>query len=304
MSTAKVITIVCWVITALALTGLVIWFLTGSLFGGWADRWQFGFNTGGWEMLTGPYETDGTYNIDADGIDSIKVDWVAGDITLVPYDGNDIQINELAQRKLNDNEKLRISTSGGTLEIRFHENSIGRINMPQKQLEIFVPHGLGGNLDKLTVNSVSGSIDVKDVSAGVLSIETTSAKTYASGTFGNVKLTSVSGNISLNNTAHGSGVGVNTTSGSINISGAFDEVVAESVSGSVEVTSTLTPASFKAETVSGNITITLPGDASISIHHTSVSGRLTSEIPVTMEGRGAEFRISTVSGNSRIQALG
>ena len=33
MNAVKIATIACWIISALVLAGLVIWFLTGSLFG-------------------------------------------------------------------------------------------------------------------------------------------------------------------------------------------------------------------------------------------------------------------------------
>ena len=308
MTTIKIITIACWIITALALVGLVVWFLTGSLFGGWGGRWSdilhFRFNTGGWEALTGPYEVVGTYKTDAAGIDSIKIDWVAGDVTLAPHDGNDIQITELAQRTLNDNEKCRIGTSGGVLTVSFTEHSIGSVNIPPKRLEVLVPRGLSEDLDNLTVNSVSGRINVDDVSAETLRINTTSGSIDASGSFNTIKLDSISGKITFNNSADGSDVDVNTTSGSFDITGAFKMVNADTVSGKVEITSTAVPSLLDVNTISGNVTITLPDDAPVSVHHSSVSGKLTSDIPVTMGGKDADVQISTVSGNTRIQALG
>jgi hypothetical protein len=75
MSAVKIITIVCWVITALVLIGLAVWFLTGSLFG---IETGLNFNLpkihiGG--LATGPYEEVGSYTLSADGVSSISVDW-------------------------------------------------------------------------------------------------------------------------------------------------------------------------------------------------------------------------------------
>jgi len=99
----RTITIVCWIVAAMALAGLAIWFLTGTVFGlrsdrlngsNWGSRWSFGLNIGGIDALSGPFEEAGSYTAGTAGVKSINIDWVAGDITVNPYDGGNIKITE------------------------------------------------------------------------------------------------------------------------------------------------------------------------------------------------------------------
>jgi len=303
MSTIKIATIICWIITAVVLVGLVIWFLTGSIFGAWNDgmgNWGIGFNS--FENLTGPFDADGTYSVESAGVDSIKIDWVAGEVSIKPHDGNDIRLVEYAQRELRDNEKLRYTTSGSTLEIRYTERSIrGRI--PRKQLEVLVPRELSGNMHSLSIATVSGGVNVNDISASILNCEAVSGDLRLSGTFNDVDINSISGRITLENSAKNTVLNVESVSGRMDLSGDFQRVDVDTVSGSVTVTSTVTPSSLSANSVSGDFAIIIPDEASISVNHSSVSGRLSSDIPVTMESRGAQFEISTVSGSTNIHAL-
>jgi len=306
MGKVRIITIICWIITAVVLTGLVLLFLTGTIFGiglnNLRDGWSFGFGNIGWESITGPYEVDGTYSVGTSGVDSIKIDWVGAGVTIKPHDDNDIKIIESAQRELRDNEKLSYSMRGNTLEIKFRERNRST-RMPPKILEVFIPRGLSENLDELTVNTVSGNIDVIDINAATLEVDAVSGHVSINGGFGTTNVNNVSGRISIENEVYGSIADLDTVSGTVYISGALHRVKVNSVSGNITAMSTLTPASFKSDTVSGSVTITVPDNESVSVHHSSVSGKFSSEIPVTMQGKGAQFEISTVSGSAIIKGM-
>jgi len=326
MNAMKTVTIICWIITAVVLTGLIIWFITGSIFGGWfgdGGNFSFGINIGGTESLSGSFETDGEYSVASEGIDSIKINWVAGNITVKPHDGTAIIITESAQRELKENEKVRFTVSGNTLEIKFLERGSFMRRMPPKRLEVLIPQALNDNLTLLSVDSVSDTVTINDITAHTFNINTTSAKVdltnsnaskliadttsgniTAAGAFNDAYFNTVSGRITLENTAIHSVVNADTVSGRIELYGDFKRVDANTVSADVTVVSTSVPEAFKADTVSGGVNVTLPSDAAISVNFSSVSGRFTSEIPVTMEGRGAGFVISTVSGSANILAFG
>jgi len=306
MKTMRVITIVCWAITAIALAGIAVWFITGSVFGFMSDRWggwNFGMNIGGYESLAGPFSAVGNRSVDATGVNSIKIEWIAGDIRITPHDEKEIRITELAQRELRDYEKFYVGTLGDTLTIRFTERNL-KGNLPQKQLEIFIPRELSENMQTISIDTISSSVTVTGIYATTLKCETVSGNMNFSGVFANTNVNSMSGRVTLDNSAQNAVVNAETVSGRMEISGYLNKVGVETVSGSVSVTSSITPISLKANSVSGNITISVPNDASISVNHSSVSGRLTSDIPVIMEGKGAQFEISTVSGNAKILALG
>ena len=303
----------------------------------------FRIGIGGTEILSGPFNIAGTNTADPAGISSINVDWVSGEIVLRPHDGNNIEITELSQRTLRDNERMSVTVSGDTLEIEFLDrrvaNRIGR--MPSKNLEILVPRTLSDDLDSLDINSVSGhvdvygmsitDIDISTTSAGIslsniisvttelssmsgiadisysssttLDIGTVSGRVSAAGAFNTANLRSTSGNISLNNTTVQSNADIDTTSGTVELSGAFYSVSTSSTSGRVSIRSIILPSSIGVDTVSGAITVTIPDEGSITVRHSSVSGRFNSVIPVLLQNRGAQFSFSTVSGNVNIFEL-
>jgi len=311
MNAMKIVTMICWIITAVVLTGIALWFFTGDIFGDWSFI----------ENLTGPFETDGTYSVIADGIDSININWVSGEVTVIPHDGDDIKIIEYAQRKLSDNEKLRYTVSGSTLEIRFRDRGFsGR--MPRKRLEVFVPRELSENMTLLSVNSTSGSIRVEDFETASLNLSSVSGAISISGivspridlgtTSGAVNAASVragrldagtvSGAIAITDSLISS-VNLSTTSGSSSASGDFDKVDVSTVSGGTTIRSSTVPSRLGVSSVSGGASVYIPNQGAITVSHSAVSGRFSSEVPVTMQS-GAAFNFSSVSGSTNIYALG
>jgi hypothetical protein len=280
MSTTRVVTIVCWIVSALVLIGLVIWFITGSIFGvalgRWGNNMNFMINIGGSiERLTGPFQSRGTQAAAATGIERININWTAGEVMVIPHDGNEIIITEFAQRELEDFERLSISTDGRALTIRYTERTNIR-RMPQKRLEVLVPHALSENMRMLSIDTVSSGVNVTDINASKLDCETVSGSIELSGVFANVSIDSVSGRVNLVNSAQNAVVDAETISGRVDVSGYFDRVEANTVSGSVSISSAQIPSSLRVDSISGGITIALPSDATISVNHSSVSGRLSS----------------------------
>ena len=352
-----VVTIVCWSISAVAILGLVFWILAGTtVISG--NGWSWSRNIGiGWESLTGPYEVEGIHFVKTDGLDSMRIDWVAGEVTVNPYDGADIQITELAQRALLDDERLQFNISGSMLTVEYQNQSINLRRMPQKKLEVLVPQALAESFDRLTVGSTSGRIHVSDINAAtlgtssvsgaaelsnitaqslevrttsgtimidsvyadgikigsvsgtirasnsganILDCSTTSGTHNLSGSFYSANLSSVSGRIMLENSVSGADVKANSTSGSIDLSGYYNSADLGSTSGRVSISSGVVPSMLKTRTTSGSISVTVPNEGVISINHSSTSGKLTSDIPITMQNSGAQFNLSTVSGSVRI----
>lgn len=308
MNKYKIGIIICSSITALALIGLAIWFITGSIFGiggfGMQRIGLFNINRSGvLEGLTGPFELVGTENISPSGINSIDIDWVAGEVTVRQHDGAQIVVTEYAQRELRDNERFRVRTDGDTLEIDFYERGLRLRNVPPKRLQVLVPRELSEGMRELEIDSVSGAITVEGINAERFDVESISGEINANGAFQRVDLNSVSGAINFVSTAESTRIDSESISGTINITGAFDRVDVDTVSGSVTISSTIVPSSVDISSVSGGITIYLPDTDAISVNHSSVSGRLSSDIPHTTGGRDAQIQVSTVSGSTSIRVL-
>lgn len=327
----RVITILCWSVAALALIGIAVWVLTGTVYGfgsGASNGFAGIINNvsvgSGFERLTGPYQEVGAYDVAVDNIDSIKADWIAGGITVKPYDGDAIRVTEYAQRELRDDEKLSLGTTGRTLTIRFYENYSGiKARMPSKRLEILVPRELSKSLAKLTIDSTSGDVSIEDFRTAELIVGSISGKTAlysidadrveinsTSGGFtadavttGEMKIRSISGAINLTD-VNADLLDCHTTSGAKDLNGTFTNVKLHSISGKISIKDKVVPESMSIETTSGSITIAIPDEGAVTVNHSSTSGKLSSEIPITTHVKDAQFRISTISGSVNIIALG
>ena len=320
--TTGVIKIIFWVVSALVLIGLVIWFLTGTVFGAWSGNWFSGINIGGFESLTEPFSSQSVKTADPSNIHSLNINWVAGEITVIPHDGDEIIVTEYAQRQLRDAERFRISTDGGTLTIRFRENNNRIRNMPRKNLEVLVPRELSDDLNRLVINTTSGKVNVENFEASSLNISavsaavgvtnivsqnidintTSGAVTASSARAGKLEISSVSGaaNVFDSNVTT---LNISTTSGRTNVSGEFDRVDVSTVSGSTTIRSTTTPSRMSVSSVSGATDVYIPNTGEITVSHSAVSGKFTSAVPVIMQSNAA-YSFSSVSGNTNIHLIG
>jgi hypothetical protein len=322
LNTTRIVTIICWCVTALVLVGLAAWFAIGIYSDNLPGWINIGGRAFGFESLTGSYNSAGTYEIEPSGLNSLKIDWVTGEIRVEPYDGDRIKITEYAQRELRDNEKLQTDASGGTLTVRFLPRGVNMRSMPAKKLEVFIPHSLSGGLSKFYADTVSGAVYADGLSASDFTADSASGAIYLSNiTAQTLRADSISGALSLKSvltdsmrldttsgsiTAVDSGantLSVDTTSGRVDISGVFDRANFDSTSGSISLTSTVVPTRLKVDTISGRVTVTVPNEGAVSVSHDAVSGRFSSEIPVIMQSRDAQFNFSSVSGSVNISAL-
>ena len=335
MSKTKIVTLVCWVISALALIGLIIWFLFSGIFGGFSFGLDFG---------QGTFEPVGTHSVPAQGIDALDIDWTSGRVSIRTHPGNDILITEFARRDLRDGEALSLRTDGGTLTIRFTERPLGIQlgNSLNKQLEVLIPYAISEDFDRFHVDTTSGRIEINNIQATDFTASTTSGRIELSAIIaGQLNARTTSGRIELRNitaqtisAATTSGrievfdttaddISLRTTSGSIattntetqslrthtaagrhELFGSFGYVNARSTSGRLEIVSQITPEHVTAHATSGRIEITVPRGDALSVQYSTGSGRFTSELPVvTHSGADAQFNLSTSSGRISIFAL-
>lgn len=335
MSKYKIIQIICWVIVFLVFLGMALWFLFGK-------NMRI-INVSGLEFLNGPYEREGSYSIEATDVENIDISWTAGRVTVTPYDGNEIQVVEYAQRHLEEDEKLIYSTSGGSLQISYCERKQRWLTpLPSKKLEVYLPKKLASDIGRFALDCVSATADVKEITSGKLNIKTVSGEVYLSGINADTgDITSTSGTLELNNisipkmnfkTVSGEinvdrldteDVSAKSTSGSIKFTevftkqlrlesvsgeigyqGSYQEMTANSTSGSISVTDQIAPTGFHIKTVSGEVNIKMPSFDNFKLYKKTVSGDFDCEIPVTTQNESdASYRIQTTSGSIDIKKL-
>lgn len=322
MNITRLVTIICWILVAVILIGLAVWFLTGNLFGVKTEFKLSGpfFSIGTFETLSGTYDEAGAYTAPAGDVDSLDIDWTIGEITVKAYDGDVFKVTEYARRSLDDRDKFVCGVSGGTLEIKYSAPGL-RVNSPAKKLEVLVPKTAAGRLQSLDVRAASASLRISNIKATRLSIngasgaaeisnvtaDSASVKTASGGiritslTAARLETTTLSGGIRLADVTADT-LKADTASGGQDLSGAFMDIDAGSVSGEILVTSSINPDRINCHSTSGGITAVIPGGGTPAVSYSTVSGRFTSDIPVITGGGAADYRFSTVSGGIRLKA--
>jgi len=306
---AKLITMICWAVSALALLGLLAWLIIGGAF-------NLGF--GGF----GAFDIVEEHSVPAENIRSLDVDWTSGRVSVGVHDSPDIQVTSFARRDLRSGEEMGLSTDGSTLTVRFAQRRGLSVNLT-KQLEILIPRELSENFENFHINTVSGRVEVRGMSADDVTVSTTSGRIElqqitaqalnAATTSGRIELSSiqaeeislrtVSGRVETHNVETGR-LQTQTTSGRHELYGSFGTVNARSVSGRIGVISQVVPERLAAHATSGRIEVTVPGGEAISVEYSTSSGRFSSAIPIiTHSGNDAQFNLSTTSGRISIYEL-
>lgn len=232
------------------------------------------------------FSRDNTYKVDPDGIDQLSVDWVAGDIQIIAYDGSQILIKESSKTDIDDDNCLRYRVKNGSLDISCSKEEIGisfnALSEKEltKQLVIKVPRALAADLKELAVDAVSSDLTVSGLTI----------KEFAAD--------SVSGNVILKKCTAAE-IETNTTSGDIRLA------------------LRTCPKSFDADTTSGDILLQLPHESSFYLEYDTVSGEASIEgfdascleeddgYGEYQVGRGGgDFSVGTVSGDITITRAG
>ena len=207
--------------------------------------------------------------IDIEGVRSLKVGLVGGQIDVIAHDepGARIEVHGVTIKD------LRIEVTGDTVEI----------DHPQLRwdnfLEVFRNFGAGGPKAEISV-AVPRSV--------ALNLGVVSASALVSGLRNDARLNTVSGDIIVDGLT--GDLTVNAVSGDVQVRELVGALSANSVSGDVAATGTLRKATI--DTVSGAMLVDSTGDiASVSLN--TVSGNATVRLD---KGYPANYAIRSVSG--------
>lgn len=289
------IRIILYAFIALLLTGVLLWGIGGN-----HNMNFFSFNLFGNSGLT---YNDGDYmvgdgEVDKNDVDSIQVDWLAGNVTVVPYEeGNTnsdvVTFSEESNTQLDEDYEMRYKVEDGVLKIMFAKSNvkfIGIFKSLNKDLTIQLPADI--TLSDVTIDTVSANINIENIKASnQFDLETVS---------GNIE----GANITANN------IDAETVSGKIRwTDGSFQSVDAESVSGAINASFAAMPSDIKVETVSGSMTLGLPENEGFKVDYDKVSGDFDCEFNVKINKNMAMYKngvnkikMNTVSGDMNILA--
>lgn len=326
-----VFTLVACSIAVLFLTGVLAVGLTDGNFGLANLRGGYAYA----ETENG-YRYEYSWNVEESELTGLDVDWINGRVELKIGSKNYVKIEETANRALGDEEKLQLSSSGGTLRIKWDDKflNFSIFENRYKDLVVELPRSLAGKLELLECSTTSGNITVEGLAAERAEVQSTSGDLKLSGlkgeygsfstTSGNIGLEASSFEESLNVSTvsgccdlfglKGGQVSLNTVSGKLSYQGSANQFDANSISAPVLAELSACPEKADFHSVSGELTLAIPENAGFEVDYSSVSGAFSSDFPVEggvgnsgralyAKGKSA-FSFSTTSGDMQIQRKG
>jgi DUF4097 and DUF4098 domain-containing protein YvlB len=232
--------------------------------------------------------TSGDTEIQED-IKKIDVTWTSGKVTVAYHTENTIGLKESAKRALSGDEKLQWWVDGDTLRVQFTKPGI-RWNMPEKELTITLPEGI--RLTQANIGTTSGEIEIPEMKAEVLILDSTSGDIRACVETDKAEVNATSGEQQLEFRGTAEQIRVNSTSGNIRVEAEKAMLIeAASTSGSIGIQAQECQ-SAKANSTSGNIDAELGKMEQLSISATS--GSVTAKLPETP---GFTATVDTTSGS-------
>ena len=262
-------------------------------------------------------------------IETIDIDYMSGDVTLIGMDGDTVSVKETSKKQLSEKQKVHTWVDGTTLYVRYCASAKGLdLNNLGKNLEITIPGNV--KLNDVKVKDSSGDVDCKDFEAGNVNISVSSGdvrvgclsakiKVHASsgditlaqrGESEEIDLSASSGRICLD-MENAERVNVSTSSGRVEVEAAkIKEFTSKVSSGSGEYWFARTPEKSDIHHSSGDVFLNLPKDADLTGDFHLSSGKLYYELAFAKNGdsyvcgNGAnQMKIRVSSGDVDIKAI-
>lgn len=227
----------------------------------------------GYRNWNNAYEADGTYALDATGIESVDLKWIAGMAVIVVSDGGGIDIAETASAPIPENHALRYGVENGTLYIQYCEaGTTGEL--PEKSLTVSIPKALaeqmadfsfdassasltlsGITAQRFTFDSSSGGLKADSVNAQDVRLNASSGDLSFSGAYGKLEADTSSGDVSVASLGAAESTSVNTSSGNVDLTGDCGALSVGTTSGRVASTGALSAKSLSVDTSSGDVSL-------------------------------------------------
>lgn len=282
MKRNAIIRIIAWTVSLVILVGLLVagmnWFR------------PFGARMEKSEML--PVESSsrlGAATVISSDMQEIEIDWVSGNIRLVPANVSHIEVSESGE----DTSKYPMicRQDGQTLKIEYCTNTIfGDLKNLKfsKDLTILVPMDWSGRA--LKVDAASAKLSVQDLTIREVDVDT------------------ASGECQFHNCAV-EDLDIDTASGDVYFEGSLNKLDCDSASASVQAVLSNVPYEIDMDTASGTLELFLPEDAGFSAKMDTMSGKFDSTLDFIakngryVRGNGAcSIDMSSMSGGVTIRS--
>lgn len=241
----------------------------------------------------------GNFSYSAEEVSSVEINWIGGEINIIPAEAGTLFAAENSEA-LEEGAKMRYRIKEGKLTIHYCQSAYTKsISASSKHLNIQVPEGV--NID---INNVSADVKFSDIMLGKVKIGNVSGDVnFASLACNELEIETVSGKITANEIISGE-FSVNGVSGSIDVAKiAASKIDIDIVSGKTNLV-LAKKCELDVSGVSGSVNVTFPADAGAIVKFSTVSGKLSSDLPhksnkdIYTFGNGEmDIDIETVSGN-------
>lgn len=239
--------------------------------------------------LNGVNQTGSAGSADPAAIREIKIDWIAGSVTVEPGDGQEITFGESGTAT--GKYEMVWKQSGDTLTIQYSKDSntpgFGlHIGDGSKDLSVTVPRNW--ICDSLELETASADLTVRDLTIRDMEIDS------ASGTakFENCTVSSLD---------------IDTASGDVTFTGSLNELDFEAASASFTGVLENVPDKVKMDSMSGDLTLTLPEDAGFTVSLDAMSSDFSSDFPTVKKNKSyvcgdghCEIDVNAMSGDVAI----
>lgn len=273
-STGNIIQLIVGCVIALLLIFLLVY--------GLCRKTTFPFLSIGWGDTYDNAEkyTAGSGSLPVDDLNTLNINWIAGEVTVTPSNSDSIEILEEGGESMKDSDKVHYYYHDGILDIQYRESgkSLASFGLSDKKnLTVKIPQKLCQDIKSLQGDFVNADASINGIAAKKLSIET------------------VSGDFSFDSSAR--------------------DISIDTVSGDCQIRTTITPESINTDSVSGDITISIPGGSEFQAEYDSVSGDFTCDLPYTSketdDNEGTiingssdnEYEFDSVSGDIFLTAI-
>ena len=251
-----------------------------------------GIGFGGWDFGFGSsfvYDHASKYTIGDGKVDgkvkNIDIDWLSGSVSVVTGSGDSVVITEATTGKIDKDMRVHWWLDGTTLRIKFCASGLKmRFNCGKKELTVSVPESI--SLSDISVDSASGDVNVLDVNAEALRVDTASGDILVDTAceLKEIRTDTASGDQSIS-VRNAQAANLDAASGRISVSAdSIRRLHIDTASGNVRCDLQKEPDDCRIETASGLVEVTLPEAAGFTLKLSTASGRLTSDFAMKKSG--------------------
>lgn len=288
MKTNAIIRIVLFSLAILLLLGIL---LTGLGVGLFMADFDSSVTSTWHNATTGEQGT--SVSFDADEIQELEIEWLAGSITITPA-GNTDQIHITESAVSDAKYQMVCKQSPGKITIEFSEENFSGFGLSineniSKDLEILVP-----------ADWVCGELDIDAASAAVNADDLVIKK---------IDFDSASGMCTFDNCLVDS-IDLDTASGDVYFSGTLDTLDVEAMSANCRITVSNVPNRIDVDTMSGDLDLTLPEYCGFTVTLDTMSGEFSTDfkVPTSIDEKGfvhgdgaCRIHVNAMSGDVAIR---